>query len=153
MEVRRLASATAPGATVKARAKAACWSSGEGGGVDGGEVVDVAGDEGVGVVDGVGCVVLVGSEEDFGGEVALVGVEILHLGAGEVLGGKGGDVAGLEVGGLGEIGFGDAAAARGWRRCDVIDVAGADGRGEIDGVGEEIFVRRGKVGAEVSTAR
>ena len=45
---------------------------GEGGGVDGGEVVELAGDKGVGVVDGVGCVVLVGGEEDLGVEVAFV---------------------------------------------------------------------------------
>jgi len=60
---------------------------GKGGGIHGGgEVVDVAGNDAADVVDGVGLVVGMEREEDFGVEVAFVGVGLLHLCAGKALG-------------------------------------------------------------------
>ena len=60
---------------------------GEGGGVDGGEMVERRRGRRSRRSRRCGLVVLVEGEEDLGGEVALVGVELLHLGASEALGG------------------------------------------------------------------
>ncbi len=95
----------------------------------------------------MGCVVLVGGEEDPGVEVAFVAIGLLHFAEGETLGGGRGDVAGFEVGGFGEVGLGE-----GWLRVEgdgveVVDVAGGDGGGEVDGVVEEILAGRGISGS------
>ena len=96
---------------------------GEGGGIDGGKVVDSAGDDVGGAFDGVGLVIYVGGEEDFGVVETLVGVGDLHLAAGEALGGGAGGIADVDIGGSCEVGLRDGRLGMNGDGGDVVQVA------------------------------